>query len=208
MPLLFHRPADAAEVDRLLTSAPALRLLTVGDDGAPTIGFFHFIGDRSALEFHIRKENPQLAHLRARPAALEADEYLTPIPSHWVDRFDGSAFAGYYRMAILHGEAEILETPEAVADHFARFLKKHQPEGAYELPRSATAGGAHAVVRFTVRKLDARWQLGQHHPPELRRKLVDKLRTRGRAGDARAADEILGWLMAHPEGDGDPLKYE
>lgn len=209
MPQLLQRPGELAALNDLLAASPVVRLLTVNPDGVPAAGMVHFTGDASLVEFHLRRDHPQLPHLAARPMALEADEYFTAVPSHWVDRFDGAALAPYYRLAVLHGESERVEAAETLAEHFTRFMAKYQPEGAYE-PFSAGGGALQGfvLVRFKVNRVDFSWRLGQHHPPELRRKLIDKLRTRGRLGDQRAADEILQWLMTHPEGDLDPLKYE
>ena len=212
MPLPFHRPATGAEFEQLLADCAQVRLLTVADDGLPVCGLFHFLAGRDGLEFHLLRENPQLAQLRARGGVIEADDFLSPIPSHWVERHDGAHFASYYRMAQAAGDFAFDETPAALANHFNRFLRKYQPEGGYDpYPEGAAADaslGDYVKVTLTVTRLTTRWQLGQNHPPELRRKLVDKLRTRGRGADPRCADEILRWLMTHPEEDVDPLKYE
>ncbi len=212
MPLPFHRPADSADFYALLADCPLIRLLTVGDEGLPMCGLFHFLAGGDGIEFHILRGNPQLAHLRARGGVIEADDYLSPVPSHWVERHDGTHFTSYYRMAQAGGDFAFDEDGAALAVHFNRFLRKYQPEGGYDpYPEDDTAAERlpdYVLIRLTVNRLATRWQLGQNHPPELRRKLVDKLRTRGRGGDPRCADEILRWMMNHPEEDVDPLKYE
>lgn len=212
MPLPFYRPADSADFYALLADCPLIRLLTVSDEGLPVCGLFHFLADCDGIEFHILRGNPQLAHLRARSGVIEADDYLSPVPSHWVERHDGTHFTSYYRMAQAGGDFAFDEDGAALAAHFNRFLRKYQPEGGYDpYPEDDTAAERlpdYVLIRLTVNRLATRWQLGQNHPPELRRKLVDKLRTRGRGGDPRCADEILRWMMNHPEEDVDPLKYE
>lgn len=207
--LPFDRPLDPAELRRLLDDCPVGRLLTVGPDGAPACGLHPFRLTATAVELHLLKENPQLAHLAAgSPAVFEADEFLAPIPSHWVDRHDGTAFALYYRVARVSGPVAIVDDPMALAEHFLACLERYQPEGGYDRPPPAPGLARYALVRIDLARLSGRWQLGQHHPPELRRKLIDRLRTRGRQGDHKAADELLRWLMAHTEEDVDPLKYE
>jgi predicted FMN-binding regulatory protein PaiB len=212
MPLPFHRPADAVDFEALLGDCAQVRLLTVAPDGLPVCGLFHFLAGRAGVEFHMLRDNPQLADLRVRGGVIEADDYLAPVPSHWVERHDGTHFTSYFRMAQAGGEFAFAEAPAALASHFNRFLRKYQPEGGYDpYPEDGSAAARlrdYVLVSLTVSRLTTRWQLGQNHPPELRRKLVDKLRTRGRGGDPRCADEILRWLMTHPEVDGDPLKYE
>lgn len=212
MSLPFHRPAAAADFFALLADCTLVRLLTVGDNGLPVCGLFHFLAGRDGIAFHILRTNPQLAHLRARGGVIEADDFLAPVPSHWVERHDGTNFTSYYRMAQADGEFTMDESPAALAIHFNRFLRKYQPEGGYDpFPEDDAAAELlreYVLVTLALSRLTTRWQLGQNHPPELRRKLVDKLRTRGRGGDPRCADEILRWLMTHPEEDVDPLKYE
>jgi predicted FMN-binding regulatory protein PaiB len=209
----FQRPIEAEELRRLLDECGHGRLITVDERGAPACGLFHFLAGPGWIEFHIRRDNPQQLHLGAgRGAVFEADDYLSPIPSHWLERHDGAAFTALYRLAVVSGRFSLDEDRAALAAHFTAFLRKYQPEGSYE-PFSAEAAAGDSLSRFLLARLEiesvrGRWQLAQTRPPELRRKLADKLRTRGRGGDPRAADELLRWLMLHPEEDVDPLKYE
>jgi predicted FMN-binding regulatory protein PaiB len=211
--LPFQRPIEAEELRRLLADCGHGRLITVDAQGAPACGLFHFLAAPGRIEFHIRRDNPQQLHLRAGCRAIfEADDYLSPIPSHWLDRHDGALFTAFYRLAVISGRFELEDDRAALADHFTEFLKKYQPEGSYE-PFAPDATPDDSLSRFLLVRLEieavrGRWQLAQTHPPELRRKLADKLRTRGRGGDPKAADELLRWLMLHPEEDVDPLKYE
>ena len=211
--LPFQRPIEAEELRRLLADCGHGRLITVDEQGAPACGLFHFLSGPGWIEFHIRRDNPQQLHLRAGGQALfEVDDYLSPIPSHWLDRHDGAAFTALYRLAVISGRITLEDDRAALAAHFNGFLRKYQPEGSYE-PFAREAPGGDSLSRFLRGRLEiesvrGRWQLAQTHPPELRRKLADKLRTRGRGNDPKAADEMLRWLMLHPEADEDPLKYE
>ena len=213
MPIPFQRPIEAEELRRLLDDAGHGRLITVDGQGGPACGLFHFHAGPGWIEFHIRKDNPQQLHLREGcKAVFEVDDYLAPIPSHWLDRHDGSAFTALYRLAVISGRFSLDEDRARLSAHFKSFLEKYQPEGSYEPFGGETAAGG-GMSRFLLARLEieavrGRWQLLQNRPPELRRKLADKLRTRGRGLDPKAADELLRWLMLHPEEDVDPLKYE
>jgi predicted FMN-binding regulatory protein PaiB len=51
-----------------------------------------------------------------------------------------------------------------------------------------------AAVRLDVRSRRAKFKLAQNRPPEVRAKIVEALRTRGRPNDERAA-EALHWTI-------------
>ena len=64
---------------------------------------------------------------------------------------------------------------------------------------SATIRRAHAIhhiaaVRLDVRSRRAKFKLAQNRPPEVRAKIAEALRTRGRPNDERAA-EALHWTI-------------
>jgi predicted FMN-binding regulatory protein PaiB len=80
-----------------------------------------------------------------------------------------------------------------------RLLARYQPEGGF---RPVTAedpmyrGAIHhiAAVRLAVRGRRAKFKLAQNRPPQVRAKIAEALRARGRPADTRAADAIV-WTI-------------
>jgi predicted FMN-binding regulatory protein PaiB len=80
-----------------------------------------------------------------------------------------------------------------------RLLARYQPEGGF---RPVTAddpmyrGAIYhiAAVRLQVRACRAKFKLAQNRPPEVRARIAEALRKRGRPSDERAAEALL-WTI-------------
>jgi uncharacterized protein len=80
-----------------------------------------------------------------------------------------------------------------------RLLARYQPEGGFRpvTPDDPMYRGAihHiAAVRLDVRARRAKFKLAQNRPPEIRARIADELRKRGRPSDERAAEALL-WTI-------------
>ena len=201
--MIFHDYyADIArdDVDRFVQSQEMGRLVTMGEDGTPHLGLYNFVYGGTVLELHLVRTDEQVADLKARPRCLfEVDEILAVIPSHWVHpEYAGSATA-YHRTAIFECGGAVAEDPAEVLAQQVRLLAKHQPEGGYrplgvEDPLYRGALGKLAAVRLQVTAVRPKFKLAQNRPVEARRKIIARLRERGRPGDGRAAD-ALQWTI-------------
>jgi uncharacterized protein len=196
----YYSEIPRAEIDRLVDGQELARLVTVGDDGTPHIGLYPFVCDAVSFDLHLVKTDEQVADLKARPrCVLEVDEVLAVIPSYWVHpEYAGSATA-YHRTAIFESQATIVEDPAAVAAQQRRLLARYQPEGGFrplspDDPLYRGALGQLAAVRLDVTCVRAKFKLGQNRPETARRRVIERLRQRGRPADARAA-EALEWTI-------------
>ena len=80
-----------------------------------------------------------------------------------------------------------------------RLLARYQPEGGFrpltaDEPLYRGAVAHIAAIRLDIRERRVKFKLGQNRSPEVRARIVDNLRKRGRPGDARAADG-LEWTI-------------
>jgi predicted FMN-binding regulatory protein PaiB len=201
--MIFHDYYSAIppeEIERFVEAQELGRLVTVGEDGTPHIGLYPFVRDGETVDLHLVRGDEQAIDLRARPRCLfEVDEVLGVIPSYWVHaEYAGSATA-YHRTVIFECTATVGEAPAAVAAQQVRLLQRYQPEGGYRsldvddpLYRGALA--QLAAIRLTVQRVRPKFKLGQNRPPATRHRIIAELRTRGRPGDARAAD-ALAWTL-------------
>lgn len=195
----FYKYTDQAreeEIRGLIKQQAFCRLVTISAEGRPRIGLFNHATDGSAIILHLNKRDEQLADLRVKPRALVSfEDFLTTIPSYWVDGEDASFATMYYRYAEFDCAAEILDTPEAMLPCFQSLLDRHQPEGGYakldpsiEMYRSSFAMLAIVVLRPAATR--TKWKVAQNRTPEQRRHIIAKLRERAQGSDLRAADEM------------------
>ena len=91
------------------------------------------------------------------------------------------------------------EDPASVAAQQVGLLAKYQPEGGFRplsvedpLYRNALAQLAAVTLDITARR--TKFKLGQNRPSDARRRVIEKLRERGRVNDGRAADALEGTL--------------
>jgi predicted FMN-binding regulatory protein PaiB len=205
--MIFHGyytniPPD--EVDRFVRSREMGRLVTVGGDGAPHIGLYPFVYAGDAIEIHLVRQDEQMKDVRARPRCLfEVDEVLAVIPSYWVHPESAVMATAYHRTVIFECVATVSEDAAALAEQQTRLLGRYQPEGGFRpvtvddpLYRGAIAHIA--AVRLAVTARRAKFKLGQNRPPDVRGKIVEELRKRGRPNDGQAAD-ALAWTIAQPK---------
>jgi predicted FMN-binding regulatory protein PaiB len=201
--MIFHDiytnvPAD--EIDRFVRSQELGRLVTVSADGTPHLGLYPFTYDGAAFEVHLVRRDEQIADLQARSRCLfEVDEVLGTIPSYWVDPDNAIMATAYHRTVIFECDATVSGDAGELAAQQMRLLARYQPEGGFrpvtaDDPMYRGAIEHIAAVRLDVRACRAKFKLAQNRPANVRARLVEALRRRGRPGDERAAEALL-WTI-------------
>ena len=176
------------------------RLVTVSARGLPHIGLYPFAYDGAAVEVHLNRNDEQLADLKLHPRCLfEVDDVLAVIPSYWVDPEDAVMATAYHRTVIFDCEATVFEDAAVLAEQQMRLLARYQPEGGFRpvTPDDPLYRGAIAhiaAVRLGIKDRRAKFKLGQNRSVEVRAKIVEEMRKRGRPNDGRAADG-LQWTI-------------
>jgi len=200
----YYADVPADEVTRFVEAQALGRLVTVGADGTPHLGLYPFVHEPAAFELHLVRADELTIDLKARPRCVfEVDEVLGVIPSYWVSQeYAGSATA-YHRTVIFECRATVVEDPAAVAAQQLRLLARYQPEGGFRAvvpsdPLYRSALEQLAAVHLAVERTRVKFKLAQNRPPESRRRIVEALRARGRAGDAQAADAVEWTLRSTP----------
>lgn len=195
----FYAAPDEA-VDALVRDAPMGRLVTAGADGMPHIGLYPFTTGEGTFELHLHRDDEQLVDLRENPRCLfEVDEVLAVIPSYWVHPENAVMATAYHRSAVFACTAAASADPEQLAARQNRIMERYQPEGGYRPvgaadPMYAGMIGLLEAVTLSVEARRAKFKLAQNRTPEVRSRLIEHLRERGRPGDARAAD-ALAWTL-------------
>ena len=201
--MIFHdiyTNIPEAELDRFVRAQELGRLVTVAEDGTPHIGLYPFTYDGAAFEIHLVRTDEQAVDLRARPRCMfEIDEVLATIPSYWVDPENAIMATAYHRTVMFDCEAVVCNDAAALAAQQMRLLARYQPEGGFRpvTPDDPMYRGAihHiAAVRLPIRGHRAKFKLAQNRAPEVRARIADELRKRGRPGDEWAA-ETLEWTI-------------
>ena len=196
----YYADVPTAQVDSFVDAQELGRLITVGADGTPHIGLYPFVRSDRAIDLHLVREDEVAVDLRARPRCVfEVDEPLGVIPSYWVHAEYGGSATAYHRTVIFECTARVMEDPTLVAAQQRRLMARYQPEGGFRPidPDDALYRGALrqlAAVSLAVERVRTKFKLGQNRPPEIRRKVVQFLRERGRPNDARAADALESTL--------------
>jgi predicted FMN-binding regulatory protein PaiB len=149
---------------------------------------------------HLVRRDEQIADLQARSRCLfEVDEVLGTIPSYWVDPDNAIMATAYHRTVIFECDATVSGDAGELAAQQMRLLARYQPEGGFrpvtaDDPMYRGAIEHIAAVRLDVRACRAKFKLAQNRPANVRARLVEALRKRGRPGDERAAGALL-WTI-------------
>jgi predicted FMN-binding regulatory protein PaiB len=192
----YYTDIPPETVDAFVESMEMGRLVTVALEGLPHIGLYPFVYRGAAIEIHVNRRDEQYADLKARSRCLfEVDDVLGVIPSYWIHPEDGVMATAYHRTVIFECDSVVSEDPAVLAEQQTRLLARYQPQGGF---RAVTAGeplyrGAIAsivAIRLAINDRRVKWKLGQNRPAEVRAKVVEELRKRGRPNDARAAAAV------------------
>ena len=196
----YYADIPIETVDAFVCEAEMGRLVTVSAEGVPHIGLYPFTYQGTSIELHLNRADEQLADLKARSRCLfEVDEVLAVIPSYWVHPENAVMATAYHRTVVFDCEAGVLEDAAVLADQQMRLLARYQPEGGFRpvTPDDPLYRGAIAhiaAIRLQIADRRAKFKLGQNRSPEVRAKIAEELRKRGRPTDGRAAD-ALQWTI-------------
>jgi len=201
----YYSDVPTRAVDDFVRAADMGRLVTAGSEDFPHIGLYPFVYLESTIEMHVNRKDGQLADLRMNPKCLfEIDEVLGTIPSYWVHPEDAVMATAYHRTVIFECAAVISEDASALAAQQTRIMARYQPQGGF---RPVTANdplysGAIAhitALRLEIRRCRVKFKLGQNRSTDVRARIVEELRKRGRLMDERAAD-ALQWTIEQEKG--------
>jgi predicted FMN-binding regulatory protein PaiB len=187
-------------IDAFVRAADMGRLVTVGARDLPHIGLYPFVYAGSHLEMHVNRKDEQFADLALRPRCLfEVDEVLGVIPSYWIHPEDAVMATAYHRTVIFECEATISADAPTLAAQQTRIMERYQPQGGFrsittEDPLYSGAIAHIAALRLAILNRRVKFKLGQNRSLEVRAKIVEELRKRGRPADGRAA-EALQWTI-------------
>lgn len=192
--MILYRLFEATRDDvlELVREQRLLRLVTVDAAGVPAIGLHVFWNDGLTFEAHLVASDPQLVDLTSgRPVVIEIDDTLSSIPHHWVDPDDVSHADQFYRSASIHGEAEVIDEPAALAEHLTRIVTRYQPEHPVPVdethPPHAGQIARLRLVRFAGRTFTSKFKLGQGMKEDALRSVIAALNRRGTSLDTRTA---------------------
>jgi predicted FMN-binding regulatory protein PaiB len=212
--MIYHRFYEAPEADvaDLIANHIAGRLITVGADGTPHVGVFPFLHRAGCIEVHLAEGDEQLADLRRGATAtstsmsasasastsscvFEVGDVLAYVPSYWEDEHNASGADIYHRTVVMEGAAELVGTPDAVAEHLRSLLSRYQPEGRYvavDAENGMYAGMLRrlTLVRLSIRRARSKFKLGQQRPVDMRQRIIAELRQRNRPADQVAAEAV------------------
>jgi uncharacterized protein len=202
--MIFHRFYEAPEehIADLIANQLAGRLITVGDDGTPHVGVFPFLHREGRIEVHLADGDEQLADLRRGSSCVfEIGDVLAYVPSYWEDEHNASGADIYHRTVVVEGAAELVVTPDEVAEHLRSLLSRYQPEGRYV---AVDAGnGMYAgmlrrltLVRLSIARARSKFKLGQQRPVDMRQRIIAELRQRNRPADQTAAEAVSRAIAA------------
>lgn len=198
--------ADTAALDAFLKSLPICTLVT-GSGAKIQHGMFNpLVKDRdpNQIELHLNRADQQIKDIAENPnVKLIFNEFLTMIPSYWVDANDGSFATMYYRYVEIDCQAQLVEDHAEFADLLNRLMHRYQPEGKF-----TPVDMAHELytvmpkwivgLRCEILKVTSKFKLGQNRDLPTRRRIIENLRARNGPGDARTAEILVDWLERHP----------
>jgi nitroimidazol reductase NimA-like FMN-containing flavoprotein (pyridoxamine 5'-phosphate oxidase superfamily)/GNAT superfamily N-acetyltransferase len=196
-----HRMDREGAID-LLRRVPFVHVATTTPDGGPLLRTVHAVVVDGAVAFHGSPAGEK-AETAGRPAMVCAEETVASLPSYFVDPERACPATTYYLSAHVRGALERVEDPAAKARVLTALMDKMQPEGGYvpidsAHPLYARAVASLLVLRVSLEKVVGKAKLGQHRSTADLVRIIDGLWKRGRHGDDRAIERILGANPAVP----------
>lgn len=201
----YYADVPGEAIDAFVQGCEMGRLVTVGAAGVAHIGLYPFLCAAEAIELHLHVADEQLDDLRSRPQCLfELDEVLGTIPSYWVDPEDAVMATAYHRTVVFECEAKVSLDPLLIVAQQQRLLERYQPEGGYRRlaaddERYRGAIGRIAALRLRITGRRVKFKLAQNRSAAVRAGIVERLRSRARPQDERAA-VALQWTIDRERG--------
>ncbi len=160
----------------------------------PVVAPTQFVLEEFEVLVHFARPNPVLDALEDNPrAVLSVAGDWAFIPSDWKVMGDEDPALGipttYYAAVQLKGHAEVRGDPTAVANVLRRQLAVFQPSTPIANPLVAHLGKLTAIraVVLSVEEVIAKFKFGGNVDRDHREAVIERLRSRHKAGDLVAA---------------------
>ena len=193
-------PPDQEAADRFVDSMRHGTLIAGAGGGHPQVSILPFIKTGDQIELHCVQGDPTLEAVRANPlVTFLVSDFLAWSPHDWVDPVDAGRATLHFRAVAFECEAVLVSTdPEDVAGALRRLLEAYEPGASYAPIAPGDFYGPRlrrlATMRLRVLRRHVKFKTGPAGTEETRRRVVERLRDRGEAGDRRAADVIESYL--------------
>jgi hypothetical protein len=145
--------------------------------------------------------DPTLGAVRSNPhVTFFVSDFLAWSPHDWVDEKDAGRATLHFRAVAFECDAEHVSTdPKDVAGALQRLLRSYEPGASYTPVEVGEFYGSRlqrlATMRLRIVRSHIKFKTGPAGSAVTKQKVADRLRERGRAGDARAADVIEAALQ-------------
>jgi predicted FMN-binding regulatory protein PaiB len=194
-------PPDQEAADRFVAEMRHGTLIAYPPDGYPQVSILPFVKSEDVIELHCVQADPTFDAVRAnRRVTFFVSDFLAWSPHSWVDERDAGRATLHFRAVAFECDAEFVSTdPKDVAGALSRLVGAYEPNAAYEPIEMGDFYGARlrrlATMRLRVVRTHIKFKAGPAGTAATKQKVADRLRERGRAGDARAADVIEAYLQ-------------
>ena len=194
-------PPDQEAADRFVAQMRHGTLVACAPDEHPQVSILPFVKTDDEIELHCVQADPTLSAVRANPhVTFFVSDFLAWSPHNWVDERDAGRATLHFRAVAFECEAERVSTdPDDVAGALQRLLRSYEPDASYEPIQVGEFYGARlrrlATMRLRIVRSHIKFKTGPAGTAVTKQEVADRLRERGRAGDARAADVIEASLQ-------------
>ena len=195
-------PPDQEAADRFVAEMRHGTLIACAPDEYPQVSILPFVKTDDMIELHCVQADPTLGAVRANPhVTFLVSDFLAWSPHDWVDERDAGRATLHFRAVAFECNAEHVSTdPNDVAGALQRLLRAYEPEGAYEPVKMGEFYGPRlqrlATMRLKIVRRHVKFKDGPAGSAVTKQKVADRLRERGRPGDARAAEVIEAALQS------------
>ncbi len=194
-------PPDKKAADRLVAEMRHGTLTACAPQGHPQVSILPFVKTDDVIELHCVQADPTLEAVRANPhVTFFVSDFLAWSPHDWIDERDAGRATLHFRAVAFECDAEHVSTdPKDVAGALHRLLRSYEPDASYEPVEMGEFYGARlqrlATMRLRIVRSHIKFKAGPAGSAVTKQKVADRLRERGLAGDARAADVIEASLQ-------------
>ena len=198
-------PPDQAAAERFVAEMRHGTLIACSPEGYPQVSILPFVKTGDVIELHCVQGDPTFDAVRASPhVTFFVSDFLAWSPHNWVDEQDAGKATLHFRAVAFECEVERTSTdPKDVAGALSRLLAAYEPDATYKPVEMGEFYGARlrrlATMRLHVIRRHIKFKVGPAGPVETKRRVIDRLRERGRPGDVRAADVIEATLNEEPQ---------
>ncbi|HET6964949.1 MAG TPA: FMN-binding negative transcriptional regulator [Acidimicrobiales bacterium] len=202
------RALDEAEWRSFVTAQQFGHLIVPGAGREwPAVAATQYVLDGDRVLMHFAAPNPVLDALSGdHRAVLAVAGDWAFVPSDWKATGREDPLLGvpttYYAAVQLRGRGEVLQDPAAIAAVLRVQLAALQPGTPIADPEDAHPGKLKAIraVVLHVEDVLAKFKFGGNVDEGHRRSVAERLESRGRPGDAAAAEHTRRRLEAHLRG--------